>query len=212
MRMLIIAATETELKAIPANAAMGRHTIEPLVTGLGLLTSAISLMKKIHNQKPDLVIQIGIAGSLSHSLPIGEAVAVKSETVGDLGVVENGEFQSIFKMGLAKSDEFPFTTGRLINPHEQLLHLSELQLVDAVSVNEISTHPSSIQYYHEKLGASIESMEGAAFHQVCLAFSIPFIQIRGVSNRAGIRDKSQWNIPLAIASYTHALKNLISKI
>jgi futalosine hydrolase len=55
-------------------------------------------------------------------------------------------------------------------------------------------------------------MEGAAFHQVCLELSIPFVQIRGISNMAGIRDKSKWNIPLAIASSTNAVNNLISKI
>jgi futalosine hydrolase len=205
MRILIIAATETELMPLLPDSVAGTHTFDTLATGVGLLSSAISLIKKIHTQKPDLAIQTGIAGSLVDTLPIGEAVV-------DLGVSESGSFASIFKMGLADPDANPFVSGGLTNHHEQLLSLAGLQIVDAVSVNEISTNPTRIQHYHKNLGASIESMEGAAFHQVCLEFSIPFVQIRSISNMAGVRDKSQWNIPLAIASSTLAVKNLISKI
>ena len=212
MRILIIAATETELMPLLPDSVAGTHTFDTLATGVGLLSSAISLIKKIHTQKPDLAIQTGIAGSLVDTLPIGEAVVVKTERIGDLGVSESGSFASIFKMGLADPDANPFVSGGLTNHHEQLLSLTGLQIVDAVSVNEISTNPTRIQHYHKNLGASIESMEGAAFHQVCLEFSIPFVQIRSISNMAGVRDKSQWNIPLAIASSTLAVKTLIGKI
>jgi futalosine hydrolase len=212
MRILIIAATATELKPVLPGSGMGKQSIETLVTGVGLLSTAVALMKKINEQKPDLVIQTGIAGSLLHSLPIGKAFAVKTERIGDLGVAEEGSFSSIFKMGLADPDGIPFSSGGLTNPHGQLLELTGLQTIDAVSVNEISTQPSRIQYYQNILGASIESMEGAAFHQVCLDLSIPFVQIRGISNIAGVRDKSKWQIPLAIESSADAVKNLISKI
>lgn len=212
MRILIIAATEMELRSIQSLSGFENHTIETLVTGVGLLSTSIALMKNINIQKPDLVIQTGIAGSLLNSSPMGKAFAVRTEKVGDLGVAEEGSFSSIFKMGLTNPEAKPFASGGLTNPHVQLLELTGLEIIDAVSVNEITTSNSRIEYYQNVLGASLESMEGAACHQVCLELSIPFVQIRGVSNMVGVRDKSQWQIPLAIESAANAVKNLISKI
>ena len=40
-------------------------------------------------------------------------------------------------------------------------------------------------------------MEGAAIAQLCALYNVPFLEIRGISNIAGIRDKRKWNLKLA---------------
>jgi futalosine hydrolase len=55
-------------------------------------------------------------------------------------------------------------------------------------------------------------MEGAALHLVCLENKIPFLQIRGISNWVGERDKSQWKIPEAAEAVAHSIKNFIKKL
>jgi futalosine hydrolase len=40
-------------------------------------------------------------------------------------------------------------------------------------------------------------MEGAAIAQVCAIYKIPMLEIRGISNIAGERDKRKWNLDLA---------------
>ena len=59
--------------------------------------------------------------------------------------------------------------------------------------------------------ADIESMEGSAFHYVCMMRKIPFIQIRGISNIVGERNKSKWKIKEAIDAIMPPLIKLISQ-
>ncbi len=54
----------------------------------------------------------------------------------------------------------------------------------------------------EKFGAEVESMEGAAFHYVCLQQKINFLQLRSISNRVGERDKSKWKLKRQLKTLT----------
>ena len=40
--------------------------------------------------------------------------------------------------------------------------------------------------------ALVENMEGAGAAHVCALYNIPFAEVRGVSNMAGVRDKNDW--------------------
>jgi futalosine hydrolase len=62
------------------------------------------------------------------------------------------------------------------------------------------------------LGADIESMEGAALHYVALLENIPFLQIRSLSNFAGERDKSKWEMNKAISCLNLELQRIILKL
>ena len=159
-----------------------------------------------------MVIQVGIAGSFNEKLAMGQAVVVSSDTIGDMGVEENGAFKTVFEMGLTNPDHFPFSGGKLINPHHELINQIGLTQVHGISINEISTSPKRIQFYKDQLGADIESMEGAALHMVCLENKIPFLQIRGISNGIGERDKSQWKIAEATKAVADVVKNLITNM
>jgi futalosine hydrolase len=52
-------------------------------------------------------------------------------------------------------------------------------------------------------------MEGAALHMVCLENKIPFLQIRGISNWIGERDKSKWKIAEASEAVADVVRRLI---
>ncbi|MDD2492134.1 MAG: hypothetical protein PHV12_08105, partial [Bacteroidales bacterium] len=58
----------------------------------------------------------------------------------------------------------------------------------------------------------IESMEGAAFFYVCLLEKIPFVELRSVSNEVGERDRSKWNIPLALSQLRESVKELLQSL
>lgn len=58
----------------------------------------------------------------------------------------------------------------------------------------------------------VESMEGAAFHYVCLQQQIPFIQLRSISNEIGERDKSKWEMKKAITQLNEKLIDLLNSI
>jgi futalosine hydrolase len=212
MQLLLCAATEFEI--LPTIEFIRQEEIRNctiLVTGVGLPLATYHLTRHVIKNRPGLVIQAGVAGSLDKHLGLGSVVAVRSETIADLGVEENGRFVSLFEMGLLNREVFPWRNGRLEN-HLQVLEQTGLEIVDAVSVNEISTDGNRIDWYRNEFGASVESMEGAALHFVGLMENVPFLQLRSLSNFAGVRDKSKWVMKEAIVQLNHELQKNIIKI
>ena len=99
----------------------------------------------------------------------------------------------------------------MVNPYRPLLGLTGLPCVGALTVNEITTNPDRISWYQQNTTAVVESMEGAALHYVCLQAGIPFLQLRAVSNAVGVRDKTKWDIKLAITRLNEALIPLLAR-
>ena len=210
MQILLCAATEMEIKgSLDFIRANNLKEVDVLITGVGLTAATYSLTKKIITSRPQFVLQAGIAGNLNDSLPLSKIVIVENEMIGDLGVEENGNFNSLFDLRLADKNNFPWTNGKLSNKID-VLKQTGLTVVDGVTVNEISTNPGRIAHYRS-LGASIETMEGAALHYVCLVENIPFLQIRSLSNFVGVRDKNQWVMDIAIANLNLELQRILTK-
>jgi futalosine hydrolase len=187
------------------------HRVSTLITGIGSLPTTWSLMRQIGRDRPDLIIQAGIAGCFN-GRPHGEVLAIHDEALADLGVWEDRQFKTPFDLRLADANEPPFTNGRLVNPYPALLTLTGLESVSAITVNEISTNPDRIAWYRGHISAAIESMEGGALHYIGLRERIAFLQLRSVSNDIGIRDKSRWNIPLAIQQLNDRLIRLLQEL
>ncbi|MEO6917308.1 MAG: futalosine hydrolase, partial [Chitinophagaceae bacterium] len=152
----------------------------------------------ILRSKPGLMIQAGIAGSFADSLGPGSVVLVEEEMMGDLGVVEKGEFKDVFDMQFLHRNQHPFSEGSLKNHGISRWANLNLRQVKGLTVNEVSTDLTRIMQLKNKYFCDIESMEGAAFHYACLAESIPFLQIRSISNFVGERDKNKWQLRRSI--------------
>jgi futalosine hydrolase len=212
MQILLAAATKFEIQpAIDFLLESRTPSLSTLITGIGILPTTWSFMRQIDRNRPDLIIQAGIAGCFSKNRH-GDVFAIRDETLADLGVWEDQQFKTPFDLGLADPDQPPFTAGRLINPYQTLLTLTGLEPVSAITVNEISTNPDRIDRYRENTSASIESMEGGALHYIGLQEGIAFLQLRSVSNDIGIRDKSKWNVPLAIQRLNDHLIRLLQAL
>jgi len=213
MNVLVIAATERELIGIKEiSFTRPSVMVHTAVTGVGLMPSTYAIIQLIAKSKPDMIIQVGIAGSFNPSLALGTAVTVEREIPADMGVFEKEGYRDIFELGLAEKNMPPFEQGAILNHHQTLLEALALPAVSAVSVNEISTSTEKINLFSEKYKADIESMEGAALHYVCALQHIPFVQIRGISNKVGERDKAKWKISESLLAATNACINLINKI
>ncbi len=59
-------------------------------------------------------------------------------------------------------------------------------------------------------GAWAENMEGSAVAQVCLRFGAPFLECRGISNLAGDRDKSKWDMRKAVTNCHAVVRHLLN--
>lgn len=217
MHILIMAATGLEIEPtidyLNKNGyTLKDHTLDLLVSGVGLLSSSYALTSRIMNHKPGLVIQAGIAGSFSEEYPPGRSVLVIEEVLGDCGVSEEGVFKDIFDLNLSGVNSAPFTGKKLVNPAYQRWKTVGLPLATGVTVNEITTDLKRIAQLKEKYNAGTESMEGAVLHYVCLQEKVPFVQLRCVSNYVGERDKSKWKMKEAITELNKSLITFIQQL
>jgi futalosine hydrolase len=212
--MLLCAATPFEIE--PTRQFVERQNLQEkvhfVITGIGAMAATYYITRAINSHKPALLLQAGVAGCFDENLALGTTVAVSSECVGDLGVVENKMFTSIFDLGLTQQNDFPWKDARLFNPHIDVLQKAGLQQVNSVTVNEITTNDDRIRYYKSNLGAGIENMEGAALHFVGLKEDIPFLQVRAISNYIGERDKSKWLLQKAIENLNTNLQKVLKKL
>ena len=212
MQLLLCASTEFEIRpAIEFIQKENIQSVDILITGIGMMATTYSLTRSILNKKPDFVLQAGIAGCLDETLPLTKTVLIENENVGDLGVEEKLFFKTLFDLSLLEKNSFPWKDGKLANNLDQLKSTG-LKIVDAVSVNEISTNKERIAYYKNELNASVESMEGAALHYVALQEKVRFLQMRSLSNFVGERDKNKWVIDAALANLNVEVLRIIVKL
>lgn len=181
-------------------------------SGVGMLASAVSLTRLVSEEKPDLIIQAGVAGSFDPKLTLGKVVAIKEEILGDMGVEEDGKWKDLFDLKLEKSSYHPFEKRKLPNPWLNTYNLLKLPELTGITVNEISTRQEKIEQLLKKYNPSVESMEGAALHFVCREATIPFIQIRAISNYVGERNKANWKMKEAIDALNDVLVKYVDRL
>jgi futalosine hydrolase len=206
MNVLIVAATEMEI----APFLKENNKTDFLITGVGIPATVFHLTKKLIEKKYDFVIQAGIGGTFINSLNQGEVVLIKKDTFADLGINENGNFKTLFETRFLGDNDFPYTDGWLVN--NSLLKKNNLTIVNAITINKITDDQLQIKNIQQKFSAQIESMEGAAFHYVCLQQKINFLQIRGISNVVGERDKTKWQMKTAVENLNKELLTIIQNL
>jgi len=208
MKILLVSATAHELDSLKLKNNDPAIKTEILISGIGIASTTYHVTRGLMENKYDVVIQTGIAGSFTNDLNLGEVVFVNADTFGDSGIEETGKFKSLFSSGLANKNDFPFTNGWLINEHK-LLPVELLKSIKAITVNKITDDKKQIELQRNIFNVQAESMEGAALHYVCLHMNIPFLQIRAISNLVGERDKSKWKMTEAISNLNIELNKII---
>lgn len=204
MKILLLSATALEIQPVTVK----KTGVDILIAGVGTPATIYQLTRKLNLSAYHLVIQAGIAGSFTTALSLGDTVLVQQDRFADIGVEENGTLSDVFDMGLADSNAFPFSDGWLIN--NALPVATGLEAVKAVTVNKISDSKKQNDLLLEKYNPSLESMEGAGLHFVCLQQQVPFIQLRSISNYIGERDKTKWKMKDAIGNLNEALDKIIA--
>lgn len=223
MRILITAAEEEEL--ITARQAYNSLTkdeqyrleITWMLTGIGTTSTSYRLTKMLNtsSERFHLAVNIGIAGSFGPEFTIGKVARIEKEFFGDLGFETFTGFQTLFDYKILDSNTHPFVNGALHSPalsNELEDALSVYSKATAVTVQTVSGLPGKKEQLQKDFRPQIESMEGAAFFYVCSLEKVPFLELRSVSNEVGERDRSKWNIPLALDSLRDAVKVVLTAL
>ena len=223
MKILLVAATWLEVRMLTDELeykkekshllkqyCLAEHEIDILITGIGTTFATFHLTNVLCNNDYQLVINVGIVGSLSRDLEIGEVVNVISEEFADLGIEENEEFLTLFETGFIERNEFPFDGGIIKATNNN--GFPNIKKVRGITANKSHGRSSSIAEIQQKFLAHVESMEGAAVLYVCRWWGIPCYQIRAVSNYVEPRDSLKWNIPIALENLKKTVLQILTNV
>ncbi|MDR1681153.1 MAG: futalosine hydrolase [Prevotellaceae bacterium] len=211
MKILITAATDSELQAAREAAAASANRITTAVTGIGIAATAYHTTKLLAAQDYDLAINTGIAGSFTDRLAVGSVACPVIEYFGDSGVQTPAGFSTLFDEQLLGANTFPFIDGALRRRLPAVLQAAGLPFPPAtgVTVQMASGAQPRIDALQRHFCADIETMESAAFFYVCLSEHVPFVALRAISNRVEVRRREAWNIPLAMRGLHRAIRELL---
>jgi futalosine hydrolase len=212
MRILLASATAEEISPLRNHLELrfrsigeglfsnNRLTVQVQITGVGQVATAYALGRSLAIDKPDLAINLGIAGAFDPGVSLGAVFYVGSECFADLGLEEaDGNFVPWYLSGMDTLEAPWYQNGRLLNPHAA--DTTFLPVARGLTVNTVHGSAGRIEKIRRLYpDADLESMEGAAFFYACLTTGTPFMEIRSVSNHIAPRNRSAWDIPRAVAS------------
>ena len=213
-KCLIVAATGFELKGLldhykimaqPEPGLFSSGNLTVLITGVGMVNTAYHL-GKLAPLPFDFVINAGVCGAFNRGLKIGEVVTVTADTISELGAEDHTGFIKYSDMGLGGTNTYFPKTEKTF----PLLH--SLKPVKGITVNKVHGYDPSIKTAAALFNPDVESMEGAAFFRGCEERDCDYFQLRAISNYVEKRDKSRWNMPLAITHLNTFLIQLIDTL
>jgi futalosine hydrolase len=218
MNILIASATLSEIEPLlgkinvvqnynntVVEAEFNKSMLTFFVTGIGMTAMAYSMGKAL-NENFDMAFNVGIAGSFSKNLELGKVVNVTHDIFSELGAEDGDRFLTLRDLKLQDNSE--------VNNNSAIKNsvIERLPKVLGITVNTSHGNELSIKKIIERLEPDTESMEGAAFMYACKKESLPFAQIRSVSNYVERRNKNTWNIPLAIETLSSTMIEILQTL
>lgn len=213
MNILIVAATFAEiqpflssigLNGIPEKGfSVGKHQLNVVITGVGMVATAYALGKELIANNYDLAVNIGVAGSFSKRIQIGELIEINSDVFSELGAEDDDEFITLDELELGEV---------LFSGTSDVRFSTNLKKANAITVNKVHGNEETIVEVKEMFNPIVESMEGAAFFYACEEATIPGVQVRAISNYVERRNKATWNIPLAVKNLNTWLNKYLNEI
>jgi futalosine hydrolase len=201
--LLVISSTRMELEPLRDH-FRGDADFDFLVSGVGPVECAVNLteyLARLAARPIAGVINVGLAGAYPDTgiLPLDICLA-EHEVFGDIGVCladRIAGLDSSFSPPLA----FPLDS-ELLTAAATLLRGAGINWRRGNFVTVASASGTTVRsrYLRDKFRAICENMEGAAVARVCQKFSLPFLELRCVSNMVVDREDQSWQTKEAVAA------------
>jgi futalosine hydrolase len=184
-----------------ARGAVGGRPVVLLCTGVGPVNAAAALAAFLAVERATAVVCCGVGGAYPGSgLATGDVACAESETYADLGAESPQGFLDMEALG------FPVIEGppRLFN-RLPLDLFPAAKRVPFVTRTTCTGTDATAREIAARTGGAVESMEGAAIVHVARLHGVPVGEVRGISNRAGDRDRGSWRVREAAEAAQEAL-------
>ncbi|OLV16456.1 futalosine hydrolase [Deinococcus marmoris] len=197
MLPLIVVATHAEAeRLLDLNARV-------IVCGVGVVAAALATARALAQEKAGLVISAGIGGAYPASGLLPGDLAVSSEIIqADLGAWDGDQFLDFGELGLSILPTSSHT-GRFPAWHlaSEVARRTGARLGPTLTLSSVTGSLKTAAFLETRFpGALTEGMEGAGIAHAALLAGVPVLEVRGVSNAVGPRDRPAWQIPQALAA------------
>jgi futalosine hydrolase len=211
---LVLVPTEFELRRLPSHfSATLRQRGDILeICGFGVIAAGIRTTQLLQLHSPHSVVLVGIAGSYSRILPIGTATMFSKIACYGVGVGSGKQFETAGELGWPQWQDptSPHGCSDVIETSVRSQNSTQqgtLLTCCAASCCVDDVH-DRLQKFPDALA---EDMEAYAAAMACRSMNVPFTVVRGISNVAGDRDQSGWNVSGALmAAAALVLEEIIS--
>ncbi len=197
-----------------------------IISGIGKTNASRGTAILIEQFSPRVIVHLGVGGAYSSShLRTGDIAIAEKEIYGDEGVLLKDGFHSTETIGipfLVKGrkkffNEFPLdkTLLRTAVRTAHGIHHASRMTVKSGPFLTLSTCTGTLKRAKElerTFRAICENMEGAAVAHVCVSCGIPMVEIRGISNMVGERNKKKWDVNLAAENCQRLVMGLLKEI
>jgi futalosine hydrolase len=223
-RVLLLAAVEEELAPLRSRLGALESFCAPelVVTGVGKINTACEAALAMRSLAPALSMQVGCAGAYPRAgLSLGDVVIADHEILGDEGVEASKGFLDLAEIGFAVAmdggrpiyNEIPTRRPRFESWKDLLAQAAGRYAIRSGPLVTLSTGSGTQRRALEiqaRWSPLAESMEGAAAALVALRHGCPFFEVRGISNQAGERDRSAWDVKTACEHAAEVAVRLLS--
>ena len=201
MSVLIVVATPQEAEFF------GNLGARVVVCGIGAVNAALSTYGAVLEDRPKLILNVGIGGAYPNSgLEMGETACSSAFIYAGLGAQDGEDFLDLEQLGfplfLDTFNQIPAWDGVGEWSRQLSIHCGEFLTLETVTGN-LETLKVLEKRFPDAL---IEGMEGAGVAHAALKLGIPALEVRGVSNFVGLRDRSSWRIRDALLSCRSVLE------
>ncbi len=189
--------------------------VEVRCCGMGPTLAAVGACRALDELRPSRCVLVGIAGTRDATrAPVGGLVV--GESVVDEGVGAGAGAGFVPLADLAPPGEHvPPTTLPLDVPAAWLREDVAAGLAPPVAgaVGTVAAASASVEEADARLARRpdvlVEEMEGYAVALACRAAGVPLSVVRAVSNRAGDRDTTRWDIAGSLGSLGRLVSRLL---
>jgi futalosine hydrolase len=199
---------------------------ELLITfsGLGKINAAAAAAAILSTYSVSRLWMWGSAGAYHLAgLEINDVALASEEILGDEGVATMSTWQPLDAIGIPllytkgkpifnRVDVDPLElkhSRKLLGEWESVPSLPRIHVGPFVTVAAVSGSIARARLLSNLHGALCENMEGGAVAQVCLRYQVPFLEIRGLSNWAGDRNKKRWQLSKALSNCQRVVIHLL---
>lgn len=179
-----------------------------LHSGIGKVNAASAVTALLETVAPEAVIVIGCGGAYPGSgLSTGDLALASEELLADEGVLTPQGFVDFATLGFPlleqggqlmeqrfAADSHLLAAARPLLNAAAIANGAKLVTGPLVTVSTCSGTDQAAQAIVRRTAGICENMEGAAVAQVCRLYEVPFLELRGISNRVENRDLNGWDL------------------